>query len=172
MKIAILGHSGSGKSTLAKALAQHYNIPVLYLDTVQFLPGWQMRERAEAKRLVAEFMQNDDWVIDGNYQSLLQKERLQAADWVVLLQFNRFLCFWRAYRRYLKNCNVSRESMADGCTEKFDREFAWWILHKGRNKKYRRHYKQVSETYKHKLVRIKNQKQLDAFLNGQTGGAQ
>ena len=43
MKIAILGTSGSGKSTLAKRLGERYGLPVLYMDTVHFLPGWVER---------------------------------------------------------------------------------------------------------------------------------
>ena len=47
MKIAILGTSGSGKSTLAKRLGETYGLPVLHMDTVQFLPGWVERPFAE-----------------------------------------------------------------------------------------------------------------------------
>ena len=36
MKIAVMGYSGAGKSTLAKALSDHYQCPLLYLDTVSF----------------------------------------------------------------------------------------------------------------------------------------
>ena len=49
MKIAILGTSGSGKSTLAKRLGERYGLPVLYMDTVHFLPGWVERPFAEAR---------------------------------------------------------------------------------------------------------------------------
>lgn len=45
MKIAILGYSGSGKSTQARQLANDYKMPVLFLDTVHFLPNWVEREK-------------------------------------------------------------------------------------------------------------------------------
>ena len=91
MKIAILGYSGSGKSTLARALGEHYGIPVLHLDTVQFLPDWQVRPKEEQLAIVQDFMDtHDSWVIDGNYSNLLQPRRLEEADRVVLLLFNRF----------------------------------------------------------------------------------
>lgn len=76
MKIAILGYSGSGKSTLARTLSNHYKVPVLYLDTVQFLPNWIERDKDEGMQLVLEFMKNDSWVIDGNYSKFYQRERL------------------------------------------------------------------------------------------------
>lgn len=48
MKIAVIGYSASGKSTLAARLGEMTGCPVLFLDKVQFLPGWQERDRAEA----------------------------------------------------------------------------------------------------------------------------
>lgn len=112
MKIAVLGYSGSGKSTLAKQLADFYQIPVLFLDTVQFLPGWQERNREEALTIVRDFMKNDSWVIDGNYSEFLQKERLEQADQILILNFSRGVCLFRALNRYFNNRGRTRESMA------------------------------------------------------------
>lgn len=147
MKIAVLGYSGSGKSTLARELAKHYGIPVLHLDTVQFLPEWQVRSEDEKKRITADFMQNESWVIDGNYTSLYQKERLEQADEIIILSFNRFFCFKSALKRYFENKGTARDDMADGCNEKFDLEFAWWILAVSRTKRRRNKFKSIYNTY-------------------------
>ena len=58
MKIAILGYSGSGQSTTAALLAEKYSIPVLFLDTVQFMENWQERPLEDSKRIVADFMES------------------------------------------------------------------------------------------------------------------
>lgn len=79
MKIAVIGYSGSGKSTLAKALGEKYHCPVLYLDRIQFLPGWKERSRDEGRKMVEEFMTRDSWVIDGNYKEFYQARRLEEA---------------------------------------------------------------------------------------------
>ncbi|MDO5520704.1 MAG: DNA topology modulation protein [bacterium] len=164
MKLAILGYSGCGKSTLAKYLGQMYQIPVLYLDTVQYLPDWKVRELSEAVTMVSEFMRQDSWVIDGNYIKYLQRERLEQADYIVFMDFPRIVCFIRAYKRYLKYRNRTRESMAKGCNEKMDREFVWWLLHKGREKKRRKHYQEIVAEFSEKTVIIKSQRQLDEFM--------
>ena len=52
MKIAVIGYSGSGKSTLAGKLGEKYGIPVLYLDTVHFLPGWIIRDFEEKTEII------------------------------------------------------------------------------------------------------------------------
>ena len=71
MKIAILGFAGSGKSTLARTLGEISGAPVLHLDTVQFLPNWEIRDPEEKQRLVEEFLDSHlSWVIDGNYRKL------------------------------------------------------------------------------------------------------
>ena len=172
MKIAILGFSGSGKSTLAKRLGALFSIPVLYLDTVQFEANWVMRDRDEARQIVSDFMKQDNWVIDGNYRSFLQEERLSLADHILFLNFSRLNCVWRAYKRYLHYKNTSRESMAEGCDEKFDWEFFKWILYKGRTPDIIRHYWEIVRTYRDKTLVIKNQHQLDAFLRNPFGMAE
>lgn len=164
MKIAILGYSGSGKSTLAKELGVKLGTPVLYLDTVQFEVNWAERDRVGALSIVSDFMQRESWIIDGNYESLLQKERLELADYIVFLNFARFNCLWRAYRRYRKYRNTCRESIAPGCDEKMDAAFVWWILYKGRTPQKNRHYRDIIRAYPNKTVVLKNQRQLDAFL--------
>lgn len=67
MKVAIIGYSGAGKSTLAKSISVKYNIPLLYLDTVNFQAGWKERDSEECTKIINNFMNNKSWVIDGNY---------------------------------------------------------------------------------------------------------
>ena len=165
MKIAVLGYSGSGKSTLAKQLGNFYSLPILYLDTVYFTSGWQERDPEEAKEIVTTFMTQADWVIDGNFSSLYLTKRLEQADRIVCLCFSRWNCLYRAYKRYFKYRNMARESIAEGCKEKLDREFVWWILYKGRNRGKREFYHNVATKYKDKTVVLKNQKQMDAWLH-------
>lgn len=164
MKIAILGYSGCGKSTLAKYLAIHYDIPLLYLDTIQFEANWKERDREEALSMVAEFMRNEDWIIDGNYTSFLQAERLEQADHIVYMAFSRWNCLFRAFCRYRLNKNSSRESMANGCKEKMDLGFIWWILYKGRTPEKKRFYNAILKKYRAKSIVLRNQRELDCFM--------
>lgn len=165
MKIAVLGYSGSGKSTLAKFLGVRYDAPVLYLDAVQFTANWAERDSDEAINIVVEFMKsNERWVIDGNYAKFFQSERLLQADRIIYMDFSRWSCLLRVFRRYLHYKNQTREIIAAGCIEKIDLEFIWWVLHEGRTAQVRRHYDNIIALYPEKTATLKNQKQLNAYM--------
>lgn len=164
MKIAIIGYSGSGKSTLAEALGEKYNCPVLYLDTVNFTSGWIERDREECRLIVEEFMKNDSWVIDGNYKAFYQERRLEEADKIIFMDFSRVTCFKQAFKRYTTYRNTTRESMTEGCNEKFDFEFMKWILKDGRSKARVEHYKSICKKYEDKIIICRNRKDVEKVL--------
>ena len=166
MKIAVIGFSGAGKSTLAAVLGKHYDIPVLHMDAIHFLPNWVERDDADMLSDVQQFLsEHDSWVIDGNYSRILFDARIEQADRIVILQFNRLVCFWRAFWRSKKYKNQTRPDMAPGCMEKFDKEFARWILFEQKRKVKR--YKLLQEQYGNKITMIRNQRQLDKFMKNQ-----
>lgn len=170
MKIAILGFSGSGKSTLARRYADYYQIPCLHLDTVQFISGWQTRPDDEAKEIVKEAIAQDSWVIDGNYRRYYQAERLARADQIVILLFPRLVTLKRIVKRYWTYRGKSRPDMAEGCPEKLDWEFLWWILHKGRTPKIRKHYLAIQQQYPNKTIVIRRQAELDELYHSLRAG--
>ena len=162
MKIAIIGHSGSGKSTLARKLAEAYNLPVLHFDTVQFRPNWEIRPQPSKEIMTKTFLDiHPSWVIDGNYSKLSYTRRMEEADVIVVMLFNRWRCLWRVTKRYLKYKNKTRPDMAHGCKEKLDWEFVKWILRDGRSKTARERYGWVLSRYPHKTIVVRNQRQLN-----------
>lgn len=165
MKIAIIGYSGSGKSTMAKRISERFGIPVLYLDTVHWLPGWQEREREDSQRIVREFLDtHGEWVIDGNYRKLEHERRMSEADCILFMDFPRIRCFFRAWKRQRRFQGKARESITAGCEEKFDREFRLWILRDGRTKAAVTRYKSYEAQYPDKFFRARNDRQAQKFF--------
>lgn len=165
MKISVMGYSGAGKSTLARELASHNGADVLHFDSVHFLPGWVIRDRDEKQRITKDFLDShDSWVIDGTYSKLFLDRRLDESDMIILLLFNRFTCFARAFRRYITYRNKTRPDMAEGCNEKFDFEFMKWLLWEGRSKAARERFSNIIRDYGGKVTVIKNQRELDRFV--------
>lgn len=165
MKIAVIGYSGSGKSTLAAAMGRHYQIPVLHLDRVNFTENWQERPSEDSKKIVEDYLHEDHWIIDGNYRKLLQNRRMNEADLILFLRFNRINCLWRAFVRFLTYRNKTRESAADGCIEKLDFDFIKWILRDGRSKAYQAHYDEVIHAYRDKIIMVFNQRGLNRIYD-------
>lgn len=165
MKIAIMGFSGSGKSTLAKQLSEFYYIPLMYLDCVSFEKDWQLRDREECRKIVSQFMKNDSWVIDGNYAEMYQKERLEQADKIIILQYNRFVCMKGAFKRNIEYKGKVRESMSDGCLERMDKEFFMWVVFNQYSKARKIKFKSIKEKYPDKTIIFKSRNQLNSYLD-------
>lgn len=167
MKIIIMGQSGCGKSTLAQFLSRKGNLPLLHLDCVHWLPGWTERDRAESAAMVTRFLDDhESWVIDGNYSQLCRERRLAEADRIVMMDFPRLVCLFRVIKRRLTFSGKTRSSITEGCPEKIDAEFLWWILWKGRDRKHREAVRSILEQYAGKITLLKSQRDLDHFMEG------
>lgn len=166
MKICIMGFSGSGKSTLAERLSHHYSIPVMYLDTLCWAPGWVMRSREEQAAGLEAFLSAnpDDWVIDGTYSHNHFEQRMAEADQIIFLNFNRFLCLYRILKRRIMYAHRSRVSMTVGCDEKIDWDFISWSFYGSRTRKSMVKFHQVKALYPDKFVELRNPKQLKKYL--------
>lgn len=64
--------------------------------------------------------------MDGNYSGTLDV-RLEACDTVIFLDMPRLLCLWRLLKRAISYRNRSRPDMAEGCHEKLNLEFIFWV---------------------------------------------
>lgn len=160
MKIIVIGYAGSGKSTLSKSIAENYDLALLYLDVVHFLPNWEKRSLNEEQAIVKDFLdKNKDWIIDGNYFEVFFNERLEQADKIILFNFGRLACLFRACKRSFKYRNKTRESMNPECDEVIDMAFIKHILFDRKDET--KVYKEVVNKYKDKIVIVNNQKELD-----------
>lgn len=166
MKIMIYGYSGSGKSTIAKIISEEYSLPILYVDKILHNENWVRKDKEESKNLIASFLkQNKNWVIDGNAVSFLFEERAQMADKVIFMNFSRWVCYKQAKERYKKYKNTIRESAPDGCSEKFDFSFKWWVLFEGRKAKRKAKFENLVKSHPGKIIVLKNKKDVQYFLN-------
>lgn len=89
---------------------------------------------------------------------------MKDADKIIFMNFSRIICLGQAIKRYITNRNKTRESMAEGCTEKLDGEFLWWLIYKGRRKFRRQKFREICDKYSEKTVILKNQKEVNRFL--------
>ena len=158
MKIAIMGYVGSGKSVLARNLEKKLEIPKLELDDIAFDLNWKAVDREEILPHIKELMEQDSWIIDGNYDNLLQMQRLEMADRIVFVMLPRVQCLFRALRR-------TKERKAAGYHNDINLWFIRYLLFGCRNKERRCHYKQIMSKYCDKIIILRSQTEIDNFLN-------
>ena len=83
-KIIVLGSPGSGKSTFSRKLHAVTGLPLIHLDNVWWKPDRTHISREEFDAKLAEFLQGDEWIIDGDY-SRTYEVRFRACDTVIFL---------------------------------------------------------------------------------------
>jgi adenylate kinase family enzyme len=125
-RVLVIGSGGSGKTTFARTLAAQTNLPLIHLDALYWSRGWTPTPNEEWDRIVAELIARNTWVMDGNYGRTLPS-RLAACDTVIFLDFSRYVCLWRVFRRWITYRGRSRPDLPEGCPESLTWEFIWWI---------------------------------------------
>jgi adenylate kinase family enzyme len=152
-RIAIIGCGGSGKSTLAIELGQALSLPVCHLDRLYWKPGWTPTPDEEWEAVVRRLCGQPSWIIDGNFGGTLDV-RLSASDTVIFLDLPTRVCLWSAIRRFLAYRGRSRPDMGEGCHEKLNLKYLWWIL-TYRSKRRPRTLRKLSELSSDKRVVIR-----------------
>jgi len=122
-RIMVMGSSGSGKSTMARQLGEALGLPVVHGDTLSYQPGWVQTPRDELERTFRAVAAQREWVIDGNYRKRAFEYRFERADTVIFLDFNRFTCLYRVFKRRVMYHNKTRPDMGKGCNERI----TWWL---------------------------------------------
>jgi len=125
-RVLVIGSGGSGKSTLSKRLGAVLGLPVIHLDTLYWSPGWIEPDKAEWAQTVRSVIDQEAWVLDGNYSGTLP-QRIEACDTVVFLDVSRLICLWRVLKRLARYHGRARPDLPAGCPERLDVAFLLWI---------------------------------------------
>ncbi len=152
-RVLLIGPCGSGKSTLARELAPLMGLPLVHMDQLGWQAGWVETEKAELTARLAEVVAQDAWLIEGNYGSTLAP-RLERADTVIYLDFPIRLCLWRLAKRILTHRGRSRPDMPEGCPERFDAAFFWYVINWNTGPRVRTEANLAG--YSGKVIRLRN----------------
>ena len=161
-RIIIIGCPGSGKSTLARQLREKLGLPLVHLDQLWWLKGWEHITREEFDAQLEMALNMEQWIIDGDYSRTIRR-RIEKCDTVIYLQFDRFTCVCRVLLRMLRNIGKVRPDMAEGCKERFDWEHIRYVWNYNKNNRIKNETYLAQARHAKKII-LKNPKEVKAFL--------
>jgi adenylate kinase family enzyme len=162
-RIQIVGISAAGKSTVAREIGQILHIEVIHLDTHMWQAGCQLTPPEKESPIVEELLKRPAWIIDGNYTASLP-QRLKEADAIVMVDFPRWLCFLRAFKRIFTYFGRTRPDMGKGCPERVNVSFFKWIWRYPYDERPELLRQIATHGYGTKFVRLRGHRQTQRWL--------
>jgi hypothetical protein len=98
-RVVVIGNSGGGKSVLARQLAAKLALPYVEIDSLLWLPGWQLVPAPTFQSRHSQLIAQERWLLDGLGAHDSIPERLARATAVVLVDMPLWVHFWFAADR-------------------------------------------------------------------------
>jgi adenylate kinase family enzyme len=114
-RIAVIGTACSGKTTLAAHLAQKLGVRHIELDALNWQPNWTQTPTDVFRARVADALNTDTWVVDGNYCKVRDIVWTRA-DTIIWLDYPLPVILVRLFRRTVRRV-VTREELWNGNRE-------------------------------------------------------
>ena len=90
-RVLVIGCPGSGKSMFSRALHRITGLPLFHLDMMYWNADRTTVDPSVFHDRLKSVLQNEEWIIDGNYASTMEL-RMQACDTIVFLDYPQEVC--------------------------------------------------------------------------------
>jgi len=167
-RVCVVGSPGAGKSTFAAALARQTGLPLIALDRHYWRPGWVAAEPDEWTATVTALAARPRWIIDGNYGGTAAL-RFARADTIIVLDLPRTVTIPGVLRRTLRNWH--RCVQADGCPERLDCGFLWFVWRWPQDGRLRLLAKLEQVDRAVTVIRLSSHRETERYLAGCTSPA-
>jgi len=122
-RINVVGTSGSGKTTFARQLATTLSIDYIEMDAIFWLKDWGCPSDAEFFPKLAAALDQENWVLDGNYSRTIPIKWARV-DTVIWLDFSFPRTLWQAIKRSTSRALSQQELWPNtGNKESFQRSW-------------------------------------------------
>lgn len=172
-RVAVFGNTGGGKSTLAQRLAEITGLPLHVIDTIQYPDGKYRPEEKDGgkispeayRKIHADILRQDQWIIDGFESVPLAWERFAVADTLVYVDLPILTHYWGVTTRFatglFKNPKgwPERSPIWDSTLDAYK---VVWRCHRSLTPRYRRY---VAEAASSKCVHhLRSRAAMAAFI--------
>ena len=158
LKIIVIGSPGAGKSVFSQKLSNITHLPLYHIDMLYHKKDGTHISKEELQNKLRDIFQNDNWIIDGNYQRTLEM-RLKECDTVFLLDFPTEVCLEGAKSRIGKK----RDDLPF-VEEKLDENFEQSITNFA-NEKLPQIYKLLDKyNMNHDIIIFKSRDEADKYI--------
>lgn len=170
-RINVIGTTGSGKSTFAKALATKLNVDYVEMDKLFWKPNWGESPDDEFFAKLEAALQQDGWVLDGNYTRTIPI-KWKGVDTIIWLDYSYFTNLFRICKRSVQRALAQDELWeGTGNRESWRKLFSqdsivlWFFRGYAKNKK--RYAKMmIDEQYPHiEFIRVRSPKEAQRLLD-------
>lgn len=164
-RVMIIGQPGSGKSTLARLLGARTGLPVVHIDQVHWMSGWQERPRDQKISLIRAEEEKDRWIIEGGLKATWPT-RLDRSDMLIWLDVGLTLRFWRVVMRLVRYRAKTRPDLPDGCPEQFGAvTLEFWLYIFRTHRAARRTMAETYAAYSGQKQRLTSVRETEAWLS-------
>jgi adenylate kinase family enzyme len=118
-KITVVGNIAGGKTRLSESLSQRYDLSLIHVDSIQFVPDSEMQIRplSETREIMQKILQQKAWLIDGYGPLDLLEARFALADKIVFVDLPLWRHYWWCSKRQLQSLWSTRKELPEGCRE-------------------------------------------------------
>ena len=115
-RVTVFGKPGGGKSTLSRKLAAVTGIKLCALDLIEYKKNGERVLAEEYLKKHADWIDADNWIIEGLGTLESFWLRIDAADTLVYVDLPYYVSYWWVSKRLLKSYFVKPEGWPDGCS--------------------------------------------------------
>ncbi len=146
-------------------LANYYilDLPVVHLDTYYWNADWVPKPNEEWNKIVEQFINEEHWIMDGNYSRTMDI-RINKADLIIFLDMPRLLCIYRIIKRRIIYHKKSRPDMNQECPEKLDWDFVKWVWNYRKKGRVNTIKKLEQINGRKEVVILRTRKEMDEFI--------
>ncbi|MBD3609953.1 MAG: adenylate kinase [Gammaproteobacteria bacterium] len=113
-KVAVFGKPGGGKSTLSRKLSAATGIQLCPLDLIEYRKNGERVAREEYSKKHADWINADNWIIEGLGTLESFWSRIDAADTLIYVDLPYHVHYWWVTKRFLKSALVKPEGWPEG----------------------------------------------------------